>query len=260
MIVLAQNVPLWIKNCLPDVLHLYLRISEQLVNQLIDEIRRRDNIAKNTKELRREKAQNIVRFENFIQSLNIKWNFYVDKNTSSIKCRDFTGPEHLLIQKKIDFETLIPGRPKLTEIKMLWMKFSEIMTYLKSITVSNIMRASLAMKCKEWIQLYCGIYQAKDVTPYMHILMFHVPEAIFLHGDINIFLQQGMEKMNDLVTSWYFRSSNHNKLDALEQILMKQNRIEYLGVTSQRGPKFVVKCSTCSQEGHNKRTCKMQNV
>lgn len=72
----CMNEPIFqsisIQNCLPDVLNLYLKMSHQFVDQPTDEIRRRDNIAKNTKELRREKAQNISRFENFIQSSNIK--------------------------------------------------------------------------------------------------------------------------------------------------------------------------------------------
>ncbi|KAJ8017412.1 hypothetical protein HOLleu_45208 [Holothuria leucospilota] len=111
-----QSIP--IQNCIPDVLHLYLRISDQLVNHLIDELRRRDNISKNSKELCREKSSNIVRFENFVQSLNIKWNFYVDKVSSSIRCRDLNGVEHLAIQNSINLEEMIPNHPKFNYLKL----------------------------------------------------------------------------------------------------------------------------------------------
>ncbi|KAJ8031139.1 hypothetical protein HOLleu_27773 [Holothuria leucospilota] len=150
---------------------------------------------------------------------------------------------------------MIPNHPKLPEIKVLWQSFGEIMLNVKSAGTTD--ETSLAEKCKEWVTLFCKVYQAKDVTPYMHILMFHIPESIRIHGNINVFSQQGMEKMNDFVTSWYFRSSNHNKVEALEQILMKQNRTECLAFTCERGPRFIVRCGICQERGHNKRSCKL---
>lgn len=159
----------------------------------------------------------------------------------------------MTIQNSISLDKLIPGHPKLSNISLLWQNFSSIMGIIKSKDAVDV--KLLSVKCKEWVQLYVTTYQAKDVTPYMHVLMYHVPEAIRIHGDINIFSQQGMEKMNDSVTSWYFRSSNHNGIDALQQVMMKQNRVEYLGVTCQRDVKFTVTCSVCHTDGHNKRTC-----
>lgn len=67
--------------------------------------------------------------------------------------------------------------------------------------------------------------------------------------EINVFSQQDMEKINDFITSWYFRSTNHNKMDTLEQV-------EYLGFTCERGPKFSVTCGICQEKGHNKRSFK----
>jgi hypothetical protein len=42
------------------------------------------------------------------------------------------------------------------------------------------------------------------------------------------FTQQGCEKMNDVLTSSYFRSSNHKGLAALRQVFLKFNRLNYL--------------------------------
>ncbi len=40
--------------------------------------------------------------------------------------------------------------------------------------------------------------------------------------------QQGLEKYNDITTKMYFRSTNHIGDHAFEQIMQKQNRLEYL--------------------------------
>ena len=71
------------------------------------------------------------------------------------------------------------------------------------------------------------VYLSKDLTPYMHILAIHLPEAMQLHGNVEDFCQQGLEKLNHLVTKWYFSSTNCGKT-ALKQIMHKQQRIQTL--------------------------------
>ena len=72
------------------------------------------------------------------------------------------------------------------------------------------------------------LHQSKDVTPYMHILLYHVPEVLQRYGTIAIYNQQGLEKLNDELTQDYFRSTNHRDGDFLKQLLLKLNRIEEL--------------------------------
>ena len=67
------------------------------------------------------------------------------------------------------------------------------------------------------------IFLSKDITPYMHILSNHLTEATRLHGHVVDFCQQGLEKLNDTITKWYFRSTNCNKT-ALTQIMHEQHR------------------------------------
>ena len=82
---------------------------------------------------------------------------------------------------------------------------------------------------KEWVTLFISIYQAKNVTPYMHAFAMHIPEFLWLrHGNISIISQQGLEKLNDVLTKHSQRSSNHRYEEALKQMLQKANRIEIL--------------------------------
>ncbi|KAJ8037589.1 hypothetical protein HOLleu_18438 [Holothuria leucospilota] len=111
------------------------------------------------------------------------------------------------------------------------------------------MNENFQKECKEWVRLFTKIYQSKDVTPYMHVLAYHIPEELHIHGNINIYSQQGMEETNDSVTAWFFRATNHqNTTTALQQILATQNRIEYPSFKCHRNKQFSVTCSFCSQK------------
>ena len=89
----------------------------------------------------------------------------------------------------------------------------------------------------------------------MHVLAYHFPEVMRFHGNPSFFCQQGLEKLNDFVTKWYFRSTNFGK-SALAQIMQKQGRLRLLETKCRRSPKWNVKCSLCkTKDGHNRLTC-----
>ena len=72
---------------------------------------------------------------------------------------------------------------------------------------------------------------------------------------VNPFTQQGIEKLNDQYTHYFFNSTNHHDTQALQQLLLKQNHLEYLTDNSYARAKEIQTCSMCKQPGHNKRTC-----
>ena len=91
----------------------------------------------------------------------------------------------------------------------------------------------------------------------MHALAMHIPEFLKTYGNLVQFTQQGMEKLNDQTTIDFARSTNHNfrNLDALKQLMEKQNRVEYLEDHGfQRTPRNLT-CSHCREAGHNILTC-----
>ena len=79
-------------------------------------------------------------------------------------------------------------------------------------------------KVDHWMQKFLVVYRTKDVTPYMHALMSHVPEFLKLYGNIEFFTQQGMEKYNDITPKNYFRSTNHQGVSAIKQLFLKRKR------------------------------------
>ena len=45
----------------------------------------------------------------------------------------------------------------------------------------------------------------------MHRMAYHISEILQLDGSFSQFTQQGLEKLNDHITKWYFRSTGVNQ-------------------------------------------------
>ena len=114
----------------------------------------------------------------------------------------------------------------------------------------------LPTSIKAWVKLFLSIYQRKDVTPYIHAFMMHVPEFITLHGNLVSFSQQGLEKLNDFSTKQFQLASSHRNIESLQQMLEKHNCIENLEDNGHQRIKQVQTCSKCKKTGHNKQSCK----
>ena len=125
---------------------------------------------------------------------------YVDKDTKTLKWRDLTGPEKLKLFHKIDIETLFPGIPNATLVQKIWKDFLNIYNTLclNPINVSQIKEVRTTVR--NWLTLFLSVYQSRHITPYMHTLIFHVPEFLNLYGSLLPFSQQGLEKLNDNLT------------------------------------------------------------
>lgn len=80
----------------------------------------------------------------------------------------------------------------------------------------------------KWGKMFLAIYQLTDFTPYIHIFSSHLYEFVELHGDINKFNVQGLEKLNDLTTVQYYRGTSKHHHEYLAQLLKKRKRIQFL--------------------------------
>lgn len=84
----------------------------------------------------------------------------------------------------------------------------------------------------EWIKLYLSLggevigYENASVTPYFHILAYHLPRFIRDETPFKSFTGQGVEKINDTVRSIYHNKCN--KHDACKEAILALKRIEHL--------------------------------
>lgn len=238
-----------------DNLHLFLRVTDNLINLLILELRRLDGVEKCTS-LESCSAVNVNEYQSFLKNTcKIPFNFYICKESSSLKWRDLTGPEKYKLFSKISIPDLFPNLPNAPTIQEIWSSFMQLNKTIHSQDMSRIEIETFKESAKVWLQLFLSVYQTKHVTPYMHAMIVHLPEFMELYGSIAPFTQQGLEKLNDVYTQYYFRSTNHREQEALEQLLLKKNRLEAMEDEGYDRKKNRQKCSICSSYEHNKRRC-----
>ena len=121
---------------------------------------------------------------------------------------------------------LFPDLPNADKIQEIWTRFDKIYEQLQP--TNHLDPDQLQDDVNNWITIFTSIYLTKHVTPYMHILVSHIPQFIPLYGSLACFSQQGLEKLNDEITKDYFRSTNQCNTESLVQLMCKLNRLEEL--------------------------------
>lgn len=119
-----------------------------------------------------------------------------------MKWRDLVEPEKIRLFSNITILSLFPDFPQAAKVQKIWKDFLAIYNLLCS---TNVESKQIKEYATNWLKLFLEVYQTKNVTPYMHTLVFHVPQLIELYGSLAPFSQQGLECLNDIITKDYFR-------------------------------------------------------
>lgn len=264
----CSNPPIFpsisISHVVIDNLHLFLRIADTLINLLILDARRLDAIdsLRTIPEFDRLKYTYCSHLEKCFRDVGVVgFQFYVGRDSKKLKWPTLSGPQKHRLFSKVCVSEILPELDplRLQRIEHLWSTFYEIIGQLggKISPLSENGVVCFRAKVTEWFQMFLKVYQKRHVTPYIHVLVAHVPDLLARFGSIGRFTQQGLEKLNDVTTKTYFRSTNHKKVVALAQIMHKQNRMDYFMQSSALQLKSKrVSCSVCKERGHTKRTCK----
>ena len=259
----VSHIPLFPKipltRVVVDNLHMFLRVSDVLIDLFIVELRALDRINQVTKLKSMEHLAHLLRFEKSVKDLGVSgYSFWIGRESRKLKWRSFTGPEKLKVLSKINLVELFPEVENVEEIQALWREFIKVNESL-SVRPENMQSnhaEAFEEKARTFVRSFNDLYATKHVTPYMHCMMNHVAEFMKLHGSILPFTQQGLEKYNDTMTKDYFRATSHKGEQCLIQILQKQNRMEYLEARgTKRAKKHNITCSNCKCDGHNRLTC-----
>ena len=116
---------------------------------------------------------------------------------------------------------MFPTHNRKEQLQTLWTDFYSLIKKLGESHCEDI--DEFEESVKSWVIKFTELYQTKDVTPYIHAFSKHVPQFLRMYGNISVFTQQGLEKLNDFSTKFYQRSSNHRTFESLQQILEKHN-------------------------------------
>ncbi|RHZ85835.1 hypothetical protein Glove_59g63 [Diversispora epigaea] len=194
-------------NWIPDELHIMLRITDVLWRLVIDELKSR-NTWNNW-------ARDVI-----INEMKHKLTVLQDSNLSK----------------------LFPNS-RATEIRNLWNNF-----YLlyKAIKNSKTDALQFAKDVRIWLHQFLNpnypnsissnhFYQASDITPYIHVLVYYIPEMIHIyhHFGLAAFSCSAVEKKNHLQVFHFFKKTTKDsgvrRKSAILDIFEHENRMLYFG-------------------------------
>ena len=98
-------------NVVVDNLHVFLRVSDVLINLLLVDIKRADAIERLNKfnKFDSEKYKHLDAYQNFVSSLGVPgYKFWIGQNSKQLKIRSLTGPEQLKVFKHMNSQQLLP--------------------------------------------------------------------------------------------------------------------------------------------------------
>lgn len=231
-------------HVIPDLLHAFLRISQKLMELLLQKIEHLDG------KFDADLNKNFVlkRLIDFLENV-CKFKKPYKIKDGRIELKEFYGSQYEIIFSNIKLDTILPHEPE--EVKDYCIKMQNILTGFYSIYChlkypvpkekkmrkqeinrldyieeEEILTSELLKnKTHEWFKLFRSYYHGDVVTPYIHIFVSHFHEFLEMHGDLNLFNQEGLEKLNFDVRQIYRKSTN-KKEGYIDQILKKISRIE----------------------------------
>ena len=114
----------------------------------------------------------------------VSFHMYLDKATKALKWWDLTGPEKLKLFKEMDIPKLFLGIPHAMKVQKIWKDFLSIYSTLCLTSIESEKIKQFETTVKDWLNCFLSVYQAKNVTPYIHTLVFHIPEFLTLYGSL----------------------------------------------------------------------------
>jgi hypothetical protein len=216
-----------------DELHLLLRITDVLTSNLVDEVLtwdQEDDFQKTNQEI---KGKHLKKLIETIRSCGVSFEVWQKKNADGKESGtyDYTSllgadKKHLLAELPHKLNEVLHPLTKDTVINV-WKEFSDLYKIITSWTpVCDYIE--LSRKAKSWINLFLSLngkregYERRRITPYMHIMVAHLPMFLKLHRSVKQFTGQGVEKNNDVARSVVLRKSN--KKDSVGDVLKFEHR------------------------------------
>jgi hypothetical protein len=222
------------ENYLIDELHVMLRITDRLWSLLIHEV-----IASGFFDIGRE----IIIEE--MRRIGVRFQFWQERDSNKWSYTSLMGQDKLKVLRYFNLETILEStRAKM--IRKLWNEFDNLYIALKNEYTDPTEFQSAA---KAWLKYFLtpsvgdpedadfikGLYRPADITPYMHVLIWHAKEFMEKHHKwgIKSFSCSPVEKKNHMHVSFFFRKTMKdggkaiNPKAAIVEILEEENRSLY---------------------------------
>ena len=164
--------------------------------------------------------------------------FYLNKK-GAFKLRSLNQNDRLRILTGLQTKNLIQlfenmpnyqNDDSILSLNFVFLEFNRLFSVLKKDNSQNFDKELLTEELKIWLKSYLKVTQNKPLTPYVHSLVFHVPEFIEKFHHLNLYTTQSLEQLNSVTKTHYFTQTNRRLKDLafLKQLLEKQNRMEFI--------------------------------
>lgn len=209
----------------PDELHLYLRISDVLLSNLIEDCKQQDTKL----EILKQKADQLKTLVEKINECGVNFHTWSDRS-GEMNYSSLTGSQYKKLYKSLPDKLLFTiNSDTHDDTVFLWREFDSIHTIITKQTVYNI--EQLFERIKKWTKTFLSLESKgrlgyNRVTPYMHCFLYHIPQFVSKYGKLLPFSGQGTEKMNDEIKLIHQKRSN--KQDQTYDDLITRKRMEFL--------------------------------
>ena len=218
-----------------DTLHENIRIVNKLLVLLLRKLQSQENKLATNTNLQQLPLQKTL--SDWLKSVGIKSPYTMqsaNENSSELNMRSMTGAQCKDIAQKIDVHSLFPSLEHSAEIGQLFNNWWRIhVGYTHNFYIDKT--TLLQERIDQWLTTFKKCFFTKECTVYMHHVMGHLSNKILKYGDMDLYNIQGLEKLNDITTTQYFRGTNR-KQDYMSQLLYKRIRIEGYILDSMRKP------------------------
>ncbi|PKC62344.1 hypothetical protein RhiirA1_397698 [Rhizophagus irregularis] len=213
-----------LKHWVPDELHIMLRITDVLWRLVLDELRSRNTWG--------ERARNVIIEE--MKRIDVKFHFWLEVGSTNWQYTSLMGQDKLIVLQHFDLSKLFPYT-RAAQIRSLWDNFYLLHKAMKN---SNSDAAQFSNDARAWLHQFLDsnyFYQASDITPYMHVLVYHIPEMMRIHHNFGLaaFSCSAVEKKNHQQVSHFFKRTTKDggtgkgRKSAIIDILEYENRLLY---------------------------------
>lgn len=215
-------------NVIPDELHLFMRIFDVLIRNLIDDVIDKDDKAK----VRKEQGGYLDSLVKSIRDCGVTFSVWSSKGRGDLDWTSLTGNEMKRVTKKLpDKLMFVIHNDTHDDTVKLWNIFWKLYSFVCSDEVERRTAEQIFSESKSFIDTFLKLglterkgYSCTNVTPYMHCLVYHVPYFIFHFGSLRKFSGQPTEKINDNIKAVYHLKTNHH--DCAVDAIKVQKRLE----------------------------------
>ncbi|XP_053374155.1 uncharacterized protein LOC123545375 [Mercenaria mercenaria] len=215
----------------PDELHLLMRITDVLLRNLIDDARSKDEYGR----LTGQSCDNLDILVKAIQSCGLTFKIWNAKN-GDLDWTSLSGNDKKTLLRELPDKLFFCLHEDTRDrVVSLWKEFSAIYSALCSGEGAEILFETTCQFIQNFIQigqLKRHGYHPSNVTPYMHVLAYHVPFFVKRYGGLSKFSGQGVEKTNDVIKQVHQMRSS--KSDPTTDALLVRKRIEVSSAVTRK--------------------------